>query len=109
MTCVSSLQDDGKLNVEEAVHAILGRKRHRGRPLRIEDLPALMKTNTASLQDGVKIMGHYERYRDRKERPRGKVRASLGDGQSVLLMSYLKRHWPELYKQVLVLGGGFHA
>ena len=77
--------------------------------MRIEDLPPLMKTNTASLEDGVDIMAHYRRYKDRKKQPRGLVRASLGDGQSVLLMSYLKRHWPEIYKQVLVLGGGFHA
>ena len=103
------LQDDGKLDVEKAIDLILGRKTHRGRPIRIEDLPALMRTNTASLVDGVKIMGHYDRYKDRKGQPRGIVRGSLGDGQSVLLMSYLKRHWPETYKEILVLGGGFHA
>ena len=103
------LQGDGKLEVKEAIQSILGRKPHQGCPIRMEDLPPLMRTNTASLADGVKIIGHYGRYRDRKGRPRGKVRGSLGDGQSVLLMSYLKRHWPETYKEILVLGGGFHA
>ena len=34
---------------------------------------------------------------------------SIGDGQSVLLTSYLKRHWPELYKQVIDLNGGWHS
>ena len=72
-------------------------------------MPPLMKTNTASLPDGVKIMGHHRRYKDRKQQPRGIIEASVGDGQSVLLMSYLKRHWPEVYKYLLVLNGGFHS
>ena len=72
-------------------------------------MPPLMKTNTASLPDGVKIMGHHRRYKDQKQQPRGIIEASVGDGQSVLLMSYLKRHWPEVYKYLLVLNGGFHS
>ena len=32
-----------------------------------------------------------------------------GDGQLVLLLSYLKKRFPERYKNVLIDGGDFHA
>lgn len=72
-------------------------------------MPPLMKTNTASLVDGVKIIGNHRLYAARQKRPQGIVQAETGDGQSVMLLSYLKRHWPEIYKQILILNGGFHS
>ena len=75
--------------------AVLGRKNvDIGDPIRISDLPPLMYTDTAALQDMVKIQAHYAQWKKKK----AIVTASLGDGQSCLTMSYLKRHWPELYK-----------
>jgi len=101
---------DGTVDVQSVSRQILGRRHGTGgRRLRIEDLPPLMKTNTASLQDGVKIIAHYRCYKRKKEETVGVVNAATGDGQSVLLMSYLKRHWPEQYKSLLVLNGGFHS
>ena len=108
-TCNDCSQDSGKLSVKTAIREILGRKPHLGSPLRVTDLAPLMKTNTASLTDGVKICGHYRRFKDRRKEPRGIVCGKLGDGQSALLLSYLKRHWPDIYMNVLILCGGFHA
>ena len=68
-----------------------------------------MRTNTASLPDGVKICAHYRHFKDDTGKPRGIVRGKLGDGQSALLLSYLKRRWPDIYKEVLILCGGFHG
>jgi hypothetical protein len=93
-------------SVRDFMLAILGRRDvDVGGPARLTDLPPLMRTDTAKLEDGVKILNHYVKWRGRK----ALIQVAIGDGQSVLMLSYLKRHWPDTYKHVLIMNGHFHS
>ena len=100
------LSANGTLGVVTAMEVVLGRKSiNVGEPARITDLPPLMRCDTAALVDGVKIVTHVVTWKGRRAR----IMAMLGDGQSCLTMSYLKRHWPETYQAVLILNGHWHS
>lgn len=89
------------------MNALLGRKEgvSIGGPDRITPLPPLMGCDTNKISDGVKIYGNYTRY---KKVPKI-VTIGLGDGQTVLTFSYLKRRWPETYKALLIFNGHWHS
>ena len=75
-------------------------------PTYMTDNVPLMKTDTAKLSDLVKIIDHMVKCNGGVT---PLVLRILGDGQSCLTASYIKRHWPELYKFVLITNGHFHS
>ena len=63
-----------------------------------------MQTDTKSYQDFAKIVRHLSGY----SQPSTVVNVFTGDGQSCIGMKNLKRRWPQLYADWLVVVGGFH-
>ena len=87
------------LSVAEIMSRVLGRTPvDVGGPTRITDLPPIMECNTNSYFDMVRILRHAVQFYGAIPL----VLRIIGDGQSVLMASYLKRHYPESYKHVLI-------
>ena len=82
----------GGLVAKEIVNAITARPVvNTGGPTYLTDFPPLMKTDTNKIEDGVKIIDHIEKQAGCKPI----VNRVIGDGQTMLTLSYLKRYWPE--------------
>lgn len=96
----------GALDTRTAMRSMLARKPiNVGGPARLTDLPPLMDTDTSAISDGVKIIAHYKDFK----RGQRLVSVFIGDGQTCLTLSYLKRRWPNLYKHILIMNGHFHS
>lgn len=75
-----------------------------GGPSEFNILEPLMRTDTKSYDDFVKITQHLSSYSS----PTTVVDIFCGDGQSVLSFKNLKKRWPTRYAQWLIAVGGFH-
>ena len=75
-----------------------------GGPSEFEILEPLMRCDTKSYQDGIKIL----RWLCSHSPSSVVVDIALGDGQSVILLKNLKKRWPRLYARWLIAVGGFH-
>ena len=94
-----------QLSCEELMHELLGRgNSDPGGPSHYTILPTCRECDTKSYMDGFKIDAHLL-----AEVGRTLVRRVGGDGQLVLLLSYLKARFPEKFKNVLIDSGDFHA
>lgn len=94
-----------ELPQHEITEALLGRPHvNPGGPSYFTVLPTVRDCSTQSYQDGYKLM-----HAAHEAVGHPSVLRLGGDGQLVLLLSYLKRKFPQQYKHVLIDSGDFHA
>ena len=75
-----------------------------GGPSEFDILEPIMKCNTMSYADSLKIAAHLTSHSG----PQRIVDVALGDGQSVILLKNMKRRWPLQFASWVVAVGGFH-
>ena len=93
------------LTLSEIAHALYARRPvDPGGPSEFNILEALMRCDTKSYADGVKILRHMGSHSS----PSTVVDVAWGDGQSVILLKNVKKKWPRLYARWLIGVGGFH-
>ena len=93
-----------QLDAEAIARAMVGRSQmDPGGPTYFKVLRSVQECSTQSYEDGYKILG--SNHVDIGTFP---VERVGGDGQLVLLLSYLKRKFPDRYKNVLIDSGDFH-
>ena len=93
------------LTREELMRELLGRPNSDpGGRSHYTILPTCRKCDTKSYMDGFKMLDHLVAHVGVTL-----VRRVGGDGQLVLLLSYLKRKFPERFKNILIDSGDFHA
>ena len=103
---LSSTQESKGLSVQTILVALLGRpKVNCGGPSYLTDLSPLMHVDTNNAPDMVRIVKHAKDHYGR----RPLVLRMTGDGQSCITLSWLKRRFPEQYKNVLITNGHFHS
>ena len=103
---LSALPFNERGNVKCILIALLGRpKVNCGDPSYLTDLAPLMGVDTNNAPDMVRIVRHAKEHYGRSPL----VLRMTGDGQSCITLSWLKRRWPELYKNVLITNGHFHS
>lgn len=94
-----------ELSADAIAQALLGRPNvDPGGPSYFTVLPTVRDCSTQSYQDGYKII-----HAAHAAVGQPAVLRLGGDGQLVLLLSYLKRKFPQQYKHVLIDSGDFHA
>ena len=95
------------LTTEAILHALLGRPTNIdcGDRAYLTDLAPIMHCDTNKIPDLVRIVSHAKQHYGRSPL----VLRMTGDGQSVLTLSWLKRRWPEIYKNVLITNGHWHS
>ena len=93
------------LTLSEIAYAMFGRRAvDTGGPSEFEILEPLMRCDTKSYADGVKILNHL----GSQSAASTVVDVAWGDGQSVILLKNVKKKWPRLYARWLIGVGGFH-
>jgi hypothetical protein len=93
------------LTLSEIAYAMFGRRAvDPGGPSEFEILEPLMRCDTKSYADGVKILNHL----GSQSATSTVVDVAWGDGQSVILLKNVKKKWPRLYARWLIGVGGFH-
>ena len=93
------------LTLSEIAYALFGRRAvDPGGPSEFEILEALMRCDTKSYADGVKILNHL----GSQSAASTVVDVAWGDGQSVILLKNVKKKWPRVYARWLIGVGGFH-
>ena len=93
------------LTREQIMRRLLGRPdSDPGGPSHYRILPTCRRCDTKSYQDGFRITEHLVEHVGP-----ALVRRVGGDGQWVLLGSYLKRRFPEKFRNILLDSGDFHA
>jgi hypothetical protein len=75
-----------------------------GGPSEFDILEPIMKCNTMSYGDSVKIEARLASHSG----PSRVVDVALGDGQSVILLKNMKRRWTRQYARWVIAVGGFH-
>ena len=94
------------LNAATIMHTLLGRPNvNVGGPDYITDLPPMMDRDTNKYVDMVFILRTALEFYGFVPL----ILRAVGDGQSVLMLSYLKRFFPRLYKHVLIGNGHWHS
>ena len=93
------------LSLRALAHSLFGRRPvDPGGPSEFDILEPLMKCNTMSYDDSVKIEAHLAGHSGAER----VVDIALGDGQSVILLKNMKRRWPRQYARWVIAVGGFH-
>lgn len=88
------------------MHALLGRPNvNVGGPDYITDLPPMMDRDTNNYADMIFIIRTALEFYGFIPL----ILRCVGDGQSVLMLSYLKRFFPRIYKHVLISNGHWHS
>lgn len=105
LAAASANQSPALLSLSEIARALYGRRAvDPGGPSEFDILEALMKCDTKSYADGVKILNHLGSHSP----PSTVVDVAWGDGQSVILLKNVKKKWPRLFARWLIGVGGFH-
>ena len=86
--------------------ALIGRPKVAGGRAYVTINPPILDCDTKSLPDGIKIVNFLENLTPEEQ---ALVMGVLSDGQSMMTLCYLKRHYPERYRHVLIICGCFHA
>ena len=103
-----SLDGWSELRTAIVARALLGRPNVCSSRAYLRVNKPILNCDTKSIEDGVRIVNFLEQL-DSPLGHRPEVLMCMGDGQSVLLLSYLKRRFPERYRHVLICCGNFHA
>lgn len=94
-----------RLTLRQIANAIFARPNiNTGGATYFDVLRPLMKTDTKSYEDMIKIFSHLHA----RSGPASVCEVVWGDGQLCISMKNAKRRWPDSYRRFLIAVAGFH-
>ena len=100
------LADVNEMRTAHVARALIGRPAISGGRAYVKINAPILECDTKKLSDGIRIIAFLEGLSTEDEQI---ILALISDGQSMLLLLYLKRRFPERYRHILILCGNFHA